>query len=322
MAFFLEATFIGLFFFGWDRLSRCSTWWSRGWWRWASNFSALWILIANGWMQNPVGRRSIPTPCAWKSPTSWRCCSTRWRRPSSSTPSPPATSDRRHVRAGDQRVLPAARQACGFRQALDGGGGQLRPRRGAQSWSCSATRAAMPPSEHQKMKIAAIEAMWDTEPAPAGSRLFAIPTSDPAATTSRCKSPGCWVDRHALVRHDLPGITGPGGARRAAHPQRPEAYEALRSCVQTSTMRHRGLRVRGATGRHRLCAAAEALSARTSATPPARRSPVQRTTPCRTCAPLFWSFRVMVGLASTSSPSSRVAFWTSSRSGSTATAGS
>ncbi|RKZ40595.1 MAG: cytochrome bd-I ubiquinol oxidase subunit CydA [Gammaproteobacteria bacterium] len=55
MAFFLESTFIGLFFFGWDRLSKRQhlmvTWLVAL----GSNLSALWILIANGWMQNPVG---------------------------------------------------------------------------------------------------------------------------------------------------------------------------------------------------------------------------------------------------------------------------
>ncbi len=55
MAFFLESTLVGLFFFGWDRLSKRQhltvTWLVAI----ASNFSALWILIANGWMQNPVG---------------------------------------------------------------------------------------------------------------------------------------------------------------------------------------------------------------------------------------------------------------------------
>ncbi|MCC5792564.1 MAG: cytochrome ubiquinol oxidase subunit I [Legionellaceae bacterium] len=55
MAFFLEATFVGLFFFGWERLSKfqhmvCTWLLALG-----TNLSALWILIANGWMQNPVG---------------------------------------------------------------------------------------------------------------------------------------------------------------------------------------------------------------------------------------------------------------------------
>jgi cytochrome d ubiquinol oxidase subunit I len=55
VAFFLESTLVGLFFFGWDRLSKVQhlavTWLVAL----GSNFSALWILIANGWMQNPVG---------------------------------------------------------------------------------------------------------------------------------------------------------------------------------------------------------------------------------------------------------------------------
>jgi len=55
MAFFLESTFVGLFFFGWDRLSKVQhlmvTWLVAV----GSSMSALWILIANGWMQNPVG---------------------------------------------------------------------------------------------------------------------------------------------------------------------------------------------------------------------------------------------------------------------------
>jgi cytochrome d ubiquinol oxidase subunit I len=55
MAFFLESTFVGLFFFGWQRLGKVqhlvvTTLVALG-----TNLSALWILIANGWMQNPVG---------------------------------------------------------------------------------------------------------------------------------------------------------------------------------------------------------------------------------------------------------------------------
>lgn len=54
MAFFLESTFVGLFFFGWDRLGKTQhlavTWLVAL----GSNLSALWILVANGWMQNPV----------------------------------------------------------------------------------------------------------------------------------------------------------------------------------------------------------------------------------------------------------------------------
>ncbi|MBE0484400.1 MAG: cytochrome ubiquinol oxidase subunit I [Bacterioplanes sp.] len=55
MAFFLESTLVGLFFFGWDRLSKekhlAVTWLMAL----GTNLSALWILIANGWMQYPIG---------------------------------------------------------------------------------------------------------------------------------------------------------------------------------------------------------------------------------------------------------------------------
>lgn len=55
MAFFLEATFVGIFFFGWDRLSRLQHMFCTWLLALGTNLSALWILIANGWMQNPVG---------------------------------------------------------------------------------------------------------------------------------------------------------------------------------------------------------------------------------------------------------------------------
>jgi len=54
-AFFLESTFIGLWIFGWNRISpklHAASIWIVAF---ATNLSALWILLANGWMQNPVG---------------------------------------------------------------------------------------------------------------------------------------------------------------------------------------------------------------------------------------------------------------------------
>jgi cytochrome d ubiquinol oxidase subunit I len=54
-AFFLESTLIGVWIFGWKKLSRRAhatvMWFVAG----ASNLSAVWILIANSWMQHPVG---------------------------------------------------------------------------------------------------------------------------------------------------------------------------------------------------------------------------------------------------------------------------
>ncbi len=60
MAFFLESTFIAVMFFGWNKVSKkfhlVSTWLVAI----GSNLSALWILVANGWMQNPTGMRFNP----------------------------------------------------------------------------------------------------------------------------------------------------------------------------------------------------------------------------------------------------------------------
>src|SRR5437016_13422688 len=55
MAFFLEATFVGLFFFGWERLSRVGHLVVTALVALGPSLSALWILIANAWMQHPVG---------------------------------------------------------------------------------------------------------------------------------------------------------------------------------------------------------------------------------------------------------------------------
>lgn len=55
MAFFLESSFVGLMFFGWNRLSKQAHLGVTFLVALGSNLSALWILIANGWMNNPVG---------------------------------------------------------------------------------------------------------------------------------------------------------------------------------------------------------------------------------------------------------------------------
>ncbi|MCD6200596.1 MAG: cytochrome ubiquinol oxidase subunit I [Bacteroidales bacterium] len=60
LAFFMESTFIAVMFFGWEKVSKkfhlASTWLTAL----GSNLSALWILIANAWMQNPTGMHFNP----------------------------------------------------------------------------------------------------------------------------------------------------------------------------------------------------------------------------------------------------------------------
>jgi cytochrome bd ubiquinol oxidase subunit I len=60
LAFFLESTFVAVMFFGWNKVSKrfhlTSTWLVAI----GANLSALWILVANAWMQNPVGMSFNP----------------------------------------------------------------------------------------------------------------------------------------------------------------------------------------------------------------------------------------------------------------------
>lgn len=60
MAFFMESTFIAVMFFGWNKVSKkfhlTATWLTAI----GANLSALWILVANAWMQAPVGTQFNP----------------------------------------------------------------------------------------------------------------------------------------------------------------------------------------------------------------------------------------------------------------------
>lgn len=60
LAFFMESTFLAVMYFGWDRVSKrfhlASTWLTAL----GANISAIWILVANSWMQYPVGMRFNP----------------------------------------------------------------------------------------------------------------------------------------------------------------------------------------------------------------------------------------------------------------------
>ncbi|GAB6192058.1 cytochrome ubiquinol oxidase subunit I [Desulfocastanea catecholica] len=70
-AFFLEATFFAVMFFGWERTSKgfhlFSTWMVAV----GSNLSALWILVANGWMQYPVGMAFNPENARFEMQNFW-----------------------------------------------------------------------------------------------------------------------------------------------------------------------------------------------------------------------------------------------------------
>ncbi|WP_020674623.1 cytochrome ubiquinol oxidase subunit I [Geopsychrobacter electrodiphilus] len=71
LAFFLEATFFAVMFFGWNRVSQkfhlFSTWMVAV----GSSLSALWILVANGWMQYPIGMSFNPETARFEMQDLW-----------------------------------------------------------------------------------------------------------------------------------------------------------------------------------------------------------------------------------------------------------
>jgi cytochrome d ubiquinol oxidase subunit I len=75
VAFFLEATFFAVMFFGWERVSKrfhlISTWIVAV----GSNLSALWILVANSWMQHPVGMKFNPDTARFEMESFWEVIS-------------------------------------------------------------------------------------------------------------------------------------------------------------------------------------------------------------------------------------------------------
>jgi cytochrome d ubiquinol oxidase subunit I len=174
MAFFLEATFVGLFFFGWKRLTKVQhlvvTWLVAL----GSNFSALWILVANAWMSNPVGAAFNPQTMRMEL-TSFKevlfnpVAQSKFVHTVSAgyvTGSVFVMSigayyilRKKHIEIARRSLTVAA--SFGLASAL--------------SVVVLGDESGYTAGENQKMKIAAIEAMWETEPAPASFTLFGLP---------------------------------------------------------------------------------------------------------------------------------------------------
>lgn len=181
MAFFLEATFVGLFFFGWDKLSRnqhlTCTWLLAL----ATNLSALWILIANGWMQNPVGAHfNFETMRMEVSHFSDILFNPVAQAKFVHTISAGYVTGavfvlsvsayfllrKRHTALAKRSISVAV--AFGLASAL--------------SVVVLGDESGYLANSNQQMKIAAMEAMWHTEKAPAGLTLFGIPNETTQTT--------------------------------------------------------------------------------------------------------------------------------------------
>jgi cytochrome d ubiquinol oxidase subunit I len=295
MAFFLEGTFIGLFFFGWDRLSRRQhlvvTWLVAI----GSNLSALWILIANAWMQNPTGAHFNSSTMRMELDSIRDVIF-----------NPVAQSKFVHTVSAGYVTGAVFVLAISAWYLLRGRHIEFAKRSAtvAISFGLAAALSVVvlgdesgyTVTEHQKMKLAAIESEWHTEPAPASFTIFGLPDMATRATHAQVKVP--WMLGLMATRSldtEVPGIF--------------ELVEHAKQRIINGIPASSALRIlrkdpSDSTARQTLKDHAEdlgyALLLRKYVDDPAQATAAQidkaawDTVP--SVAPIFWTFRVMVAL--------------------------
>ncbi len=190
MAFFLEATFVGLMFFGWSRLSKLGHLFATFMVALGTNFSALWILIANGWMQNPVGARFNPETMRMEV-TDFAAVLFN----------PVAQAKFVHTVSAGYVIASVAVLGISALYLLQGRWTGVARRSmvvaaafglaSALSVVVLGDESGYALTDNQKMKLAAIEAAWHTQPAPAGITVFGLPDFETRTTSYAVEVP--WV---------------------------------------------------------------------------------------------------------------------------------
>jgi cytochrome bd ubiquinol oxidase subunit I len=300
MAFFLEATFVGLFFFGWDRLSKVghlmATWAVAA----GSNLSALWILIANGWMQNPVGSAFNPETMRMEVTDFYDVLF-----------NPVAQAKFVHtVSAGyvtasvfvlgvsawylyNGRFVDLAKRSMTVAASFGLASALSVVVLGDESGYLS--------TEHQKMKLAAIEAMWKTEPAPAAFTLFGFPDQKARETHFAVRVP--WVMGLIGTRTlttEIPGIEDLVEHAKGRIRQGIAAYDAVQQIRAASDPSSIPQAARDALEKNGNDLGYALLLKRyvddpRKATDPQIDQAAWDTVP--NVPSLFWAFRIMVGLS-------------------------
>ncbi|MFZ5747950.1 MAG: cytochrome ubiquinol oxidase subunit I [Pseudomonadota bacterium] len=188
MAFFLEATFVGLMFFGWDKLSKRQHLFTTFMVALGSNLSALWILIANGWMQHPAGSAFNPETMRMEVTDFMAVLF-----------NPVAQAKFVHTVSAGYVTASVFVLGVSAYYLLRGRHLELAKRSFAvaAAFGLAASLSAVvlgdesgyALTENQKMKLAAIEGAWHTDPAPAGIAVFGLPSNAGRETTHEIKIP-------------------------------------------------------------------------------------------------------------------------------------
>ncbi|OQW75407.1 MAG: cytochrome d terminal oxidase subunit 1 [Proteobacteria bacterium ST_bin14] len=188
MAFFLEATFVGVMFFGWDRLTKRQHLFTTFMVALGSNLSALWILIANGWMQHPVG--SVFNPMTMRMEVTDFAAVLF---------NPVAQAKFVHTVSAGYVTASVFVLGVSAYYLLKGKHLELAKRSfvvaaafglaSSLSVVVLGDESGYALTDNQKMKLAAIEAEWHTEPAPAGITVFGMPSNQGRETLYAVKIP-------------------------------------------------------------------------------------------------------------------------------------
>ncbi|MGF1749902.1 cytochrome ubiquinol oxidase subunit I [Vibrio cionasavignyae] len=293
IAFFLESTLVGMFFFGWDRLSHrqhLSVTWLTAL---GSNFSGLWILMANGWMQNPVGadfnfetmrmEMTSFTDIIFNPVTQVKFVHTVAAGYTTGALFIMGISAYYLLK---NRDVPFARRS--FAIATSFGMAAIL------STLILGDESGYELGDVQKVKLAAIEAEWHTEEAPASFTLFGFPNQDTMTTEYAIKIPYLMgiiatrsIDKPVLGIKDLMSIN----EQRIRNGM--IAYgllERLRNGETSEDNIRRFNEVKTDLGYGLL------LKKYTDDVPNASEQSIQNATQDTIphVAPLFWSFRIMV----------------------------
>ncbi|WP_035053955.1 cytochrome ubiquinol oxidase subunit I [Andreprevotia chitinilytica] len=295
MAFFLESTFVGLMFFGWDRLSKIQHLGVTFLVALGSNLSALWILIANGWMQNPVGAE-------------FNYQTMRMELVSITDVIFNPVAQVKFVHTLAAGYVAAALFVLGISawyllKARDTGFA-IRSFAVAAGFGlasvCSVIilgdESGYTAGEVQKVKLAAIEAEWNTEPAPASITVFGWPNNKTETTDYAIKIP--YLMGLIATRSVDTQVTGIKDLKKQHEEQIRNgmlAYDALvklRGGDKSDAVMQQFDTYKGDLGYGLLLK--KYTPNVVDATPAQIKQAAHDTIP--NVAPIFWGFRVMVGL--------------------------
>jgi len=295
MAFILESTFVGLFFFGWQRMGKVSHLLVTFLVALGTNLSALWILVANGWMQNPVG-------------AAFNYETMRMELTSMSAVflNPVAQAKFVHtVAAGyvtgcmfvlgisSYYLLKARDVAFALRSFAIAAGFGLAS---TLSVIVLGDESGYTTGETQKVKLAVIEAEWETQKPPAAFTAFGFPNDAEQRTDHAIRIP--WLLGLIATRTVTEEVTGIKELKED-HLRRIErgslayaALQKLRAGDKTPETRAAFEATKDDLGFGLLLKKYTANVV--DATPEQKRMAADDTIP--KVAPMFWSFRFMVGL--------------------------